>query len=224
MKALLGGEAPHTGIAALDLDGDRDLDLVLPADGSAPLAVINDRLGNFHEVVLKDLALAQPVSGILVMDLDQDGRADLVAPSTHGKLLPLRNTTERTAAGQTRITFEPFATSAGAWRAAIAADLDLDGLPDLLGLPAADAKAPAGGTPALVWARNESKRLTARELLVTLETPGVEGLALADLVGDPLPDLLVARAVRPPPWPATWATATTGWPCNSAATGGSSPS
>ena len=37
-----------------------------------------------------------------------------------------------------------------------------------------------------VWARNESKRLTARELLVTPETPGVEGLALADLVGQPL--------------------------------------
>ena len=198
MEALLGGDAPHSGIAALDLDGDRDLDLVLPADGSAPLAAINDRLGNFHEVVLEDLALAQPVSGILVIDLDQDGRADLVAPSTHGKLLPLRNTTERIAVDQTRITFEPLATSAGAWRAAIAADLDLDGLPDLLGLPAADVQAPAGGTPALVWARNESKRLTARELLVTLETPGVEGLALADLVGDPLPDLLVARAGAAP--------------------------
>ena len=46
MEALLGGEAPHSGVAALDQDGDRDLDLVLPADGSAPLAVINDRLGN----------------------------------------------------------------------------------------------------------------------------------------------------------------------------------
>ena len=54
---------------------------VLPADGSPPVAVINDRLGHFHDVPLKDLAVAQPVSGMLVTDLDQDGRADLVAPS-----------------------------------------------------------------------------------------------------------------------------------------------
>src|SRR5208337_3770346 len=110
-----------------------------------------------------------------------------------------RNTTQRTGTDHdTLITFEPFATSAGAWRAAIAADLDLDGLPDLLGLPAAVANVPSTGTAALVWARNEGKRLAARELLVTLETTGVEGLALADLVGDPLPDLLVARAGAAP--------------------------
>jgi len=124
MEPLLGGDAPHTGIAALDLDGDRDL--------------------------------------------------DLVAPTTRGKLMALRNTTERAAPDQARITFEPIATSAGAWRAAIAADLDLDGSPDLLGLPAADARPAAQGSPVLAWARNEGKRLSARELPVTLETPGVE--------------------------------------------------
>ena len=85
MEPLLGGKAPHNGIAALDLDGDRDLDLVLTAEGSHPLAVLNDRLGNFHEVVLKDLAIPHTVSGILVTDLDQDGRADLVASSAQGK-------------------------------------------------------------------------------------------------------------------------------------------
>ncbi len=197
MEPLLGEKLAHTGIAALDLDGDRDLDLVLPADGSAWLAVLNDRLGNFHEVVLKDLVVPHPVSGILVTDLDQDGRGDLVAPSANGKLLLLRNSTEGTAPGQTQITFEPLATSAGAWRSAIAADLDLDGLPDLIGLSAA-VKTPAGHTPELVWARNEGKRLTEQELLVTLETLGVTGLAIADLIGDPLPDLLVSRAGAAP--------------------------
>ncbi len=187
---------PHTGIAALDLDGDHDLDLVLTADGSGPLAAINDRLGQFHEVALKDLTLPDSVSGVLVTDLDQDGRADLVVPSSRGKLLPLRNTTERTTPEKTRITFEPLATNAGPWRAAIAADLDLDGLPDLLGLQAADAR--SMGTAELAWARNEGKRLAGLELAVTLETPGAHGLALVDLVGDPLPDVLIARTGAPP--------------------------
>ena len=81
--------------------------------------------------------IATPVSGLLVTDLDQDGRADLVAPSLDGRVMAWRNTTERTAADQTKITFEPWpinASSTGGRR--IAADLDLDGLPDLLGLPA----------------------------------------------------------------------------------------
>ena len=108
------------------------------------------------------------------------------------------NTTERHRARPDPDHVRTACDPAGAWRTAIAADLDLDGLPDLLGLPAADARASAAGTPAVVWARNEGKRLTAKELLVTLETPGVEGLALADLVGDPLPDILVTRAGAAP--------------------------
>ena len=114
VEPLLGGDAPHSGIAVLDVDGDRDLDLVLTADGSAPLAASTTGWATSTRSYSRTLPFAQPVSGLLVTDLDQDGRADLVAPSTHGKLLPLRNTTERIAADQTRITFEPLATSAGA--------------------------------------------------------------------------------------------------------------
>ncbi len=199
--ALAGGAAPHTGVAALDLDGDHDLDLVLPADGTALKAVLNDRLGTFHEVELKDVAATHLASGILVTDLDQDGRPDLVAPGVRGKVLALRNTTGRAPTdGQSRISLETVPTSAGAWRSAIAADLDLDGLPDLVGLRAA-ASRPADSDPGrgpLAWARNEGSRLTGRDLLVTLETPGAVGLALADLAGDALPDLLIVRAGAPP--------------------------
>jgi hypothetical protein len=46
-EALLGGTRAHTGIAALDVDLDRDIDLVLSADGSAPVAIVNDRMGVF---------------------------------------------------------------------------------------------------------------------------------------------------------------------------------
>ena len=127
-------------MAALDVDQDRDLDLVLSADGSPLIAVLNDRLGNFHKVVLEDLGTPEPVSGLLVTDLDQDGRPDLVAPSPRVRVLALRNTTEKTTSEATRLTWETFATNAQGWRSALAADLDLDGKPDLLGLPAAPAQ------------------------------------------------------------------------------------
>lgn len=190
VEALQAGEMPHTGVAALDIDSDRDIDLVLAADGAPPTAALNDRLGNFHEVSLKDLAGFEAVSGLLVMDLDQDGRPDLVAPSPGGRILAMRNTTERTAAEQTKLSWEAFPTNAERWRSAFATDLDLDGTPDLLGLP--------GKTPSPAWARNEGKRLSASALPVGLEAPGLDGLTLADLDGNPLPDLLVVRPGQAP--------------------------
>ena len=54
--------------------------------------------------------------------------------------------------------------------------------------------------------------------------PGLDGLMAVDLVGDPLPDILVIRPGEPRRSPETWATASTGWPSSSADTGGSSPS
>jgi hypothetical protein len=192
---LLGGEAPHTGLAALDLDGDRDLDLVLTADGAPPVAVLNDRLGSFHEQPLPDLASLGSVSGLLSIDLDQDGRSDLVAPAQRGPVHALRNTTGH--AGATgRITFETFPTNAKDWSQAIAVDLDLDGSPDLLGLPSGHAKDEAGSIP---WARNTGKRLEKQSgLSLALESPAQDGVLLADLAGDPLPDLLLTAHGRPP--------------------------
>lgn len=198
---LLGGAVPHTGIAVLDVDSDRDLDVVLSADGAPPVAILNDRLGQFHDVVLKDSPALDGVAGLLVTHLDGDGRPDLVAPVPGGRLHALRNTTERATVAATKIRFEPFATNAQGWRFAATTDLDLDGLPDLAGLksggtsPAAD-KAGAGS---VAWARNEGmQRLSAGDLSVDLETPGVEGLVLADLAGDPLPDLLLTRTGAAP--------------------------
>ncbi|MGC8643045.1 MAG: FG-GAP-like repeat-containing protein, partial [Isosphaeraceae bacterium] len=196
---LLGGNVPHTGIAALDVDGDRDLDLVLAADGASPVAILNDRLGNFHDQVLKDVPTFDVVSGLLVTHLDPDGLPDLVAPSPDGRVHALRNATQRKTAAETTIRFELFPTSASAWRFAAAADLDLDGLTDLAGLKAAGAKSSAGHSGSLAWARNEEgKKLSASDLPVELATPGVEGLALADLAGDALPDLLLVRTGAAP--------------------------
>src|SRR5262249_25045110 len=115
VAALSGGERAHTGLAVLDVEGDRDLDLVLSSDGAPPIAILNDRLGQFHEAEVKGLT-TKSGSGLLVTDLDADGRPDLVAPGVEGLVLAWRNTTERTTAEATKLTFETWPISPTRWR------------------------------------------------------------------------------------------------------------
>jgi tetratricopeptide (TPR) repeat protein len=196
VEAVTGGDSPHTGIASLDIDNDRDLDLVLSADGAATVAVLNDRLGEFHVGAIKGVSSTEPNSGLLVTDLDADGRTDLVAPGAQGGVRAWRNTTVRTTVKETELTFESWPINAARWRAAQAVDLDLDGRADLLGLPAAPTKSGEVILPA--WARNEGKRYATKALPLRLETAGLEGLAAVDLVGDPLLDILVIPPGEPP--------------------------
>ncbi|QEH32798.1 FG-GAP repeat protein [Aquisphaera giovannonii] len=189
------GPAAYTGVAALDVDADRDLDLILAADGAPPVAMLNDRLGRFHAAQVELPSSLEGTSGLLVADLDQDGMSDLVAASASGAVQALRNATERKTEAETKLRFEAFAANARSWNAAAAADLDLDGLPDVVGLEPSSGKAP-GRTPS--WARNEGTRLARVDWPVAAETPGAAGLAIADLAGDPLPDLLLARDGEPP--------------------------
>ncbi len=181
MEPLTGGAQTHTGVAACDVDGDRDLDLVLTADSAPGVAVLNDRLGVFHEVPLEVDSPMENASGLLTADFDADGRPDLAAPVADGRLRIWRNTTERATEAKTRITFEKLATNAENWRSAAAFDLDLDGLVDLAGFT----------RDAPEWALNERSRLAAEPLPTGAEAAAVDGLALVDLAGDALPDLLV---------------------------------
>ncbi len=196
VEALAGGQSAHTGIAILDIDNDRDLDLVSVADGAEPVAILNDRLGQFHVAVVKGLASATSASGLLVADFDADGRADLVAPCAGGPVLCWRNTTERTTVEGTRLAFEAWPINAASWRSAQAIDLDLDGRPDLLGLPSPSNQPRDVHLPS--WARNEGKRHTVQTLPLPFETSGVESVIAVDLIGDPLPDILVLRSGEAP--------------------------
>ena len=191
-KTPRGGPAPHTALAALDIDDDRDLDLVLLADQAPAKVILNDRLGAFHDADLPDLAPASSASGLLVLDVDSDGRADLAAPQADGALLCFRNTT---ASPTGKITFERWATNANRWRQAQAIDVDLDGRVDLAGLPAPGQP----GQPIVpAWARNEGQRHAAAALPVLFDPPGLEGTTLVDLLGDPLPDFVAVRPGQPP--------------------------
>ncbi len=187
-EALGAGEGPHTAVAALDVDDDRDMDLIVAIDGKPPVLLMNDRAGAFH---------AQPtgfktdttIGGLLVTDLDNDGRPDIVAVGPGGRVSAWRNTTTRAAEGA-KIAWESHPIDARNWRAAVSVDLDLDTWPDLVGLPTADPSAGIG------WARNAGSRYETRTL--TLGPDGsdqasLQGFAAADLVGDALPDLLLVR-------------------------------
>ena len=77
-----------------------------------------------------------------------------------------------------------------------AVDLDLDGLPDLLGLPASTHKPGEIVLPS--WARNEGSRFAAETLSLKLPVPGVDGHLAVDLVGDALPDILVVAPGEAP--------------------------
>ncbi len=193
-EALQGGSQPHTGLAVTDFDGDRDLDLILSADGTAPVVVLNDRLGKFHQATLADLKGMEAVNGLLTMDLDSDGRPDLIVPLERGKVAAWRNVTDRTGSEPAALRFEAWPSNAGAWRTAQAVDLDLDGRLDLLGLPLPKSAQSEGPS----WLRNGVDRLESKGLLARFDDPSLDGLLGIDLVGDPLPDLVACRPGHPP--------------------------
>lgn len=191
-EALGGGARRHTGVATLDVDSDRDLDLVLIADDAAPIAVLNDRLGRFHSVELKDLKPAQAnYNGVLAADFDRDGHTDLAFITLTGRLALWRNRGPSPDAGAA-IPFEFYPTDAHDWHLGILNDLDLDGAVDLVGLSRTEENT-------LVWARNTGKGLSSGPLaLGPNSTRPALGLALADLAGDPLADLITFRAGEGP--------------------------
>ena len=183
-----GGIAPHTGVAMLDVDNDRDLDLVLTADGQPPTLVINDRLGAFRASPLTELGDA-PSRGILSADFDKDGKIDLAIVGDNGAVSAWRNVLVRgSAAVTTTPSFERLPSGAKGWLVAAAADVDLDTWTDLVGLTQADRLAP------LAWARNAQEALIPQDLPTSPDGEGRSvGIAFGDLIGDGLPDLFTAR-------------------------------
>lgn len=187
--ALVDHVGPHSAVAALDIDEDRDIDLVITADGSKPIVILNDRLGQFHQNVLEDVRPDGSISGLLVADFDKDGRPDLGIVSDGGRVQALRNETTHERDG-VKFAWKDYPIAATKWRTAETVDLDLDTWPDLVGLPLLSA------TPALNFQRNSGTQFADVLLGLapdSLKGEPAQGMALVDLAGDPLPDLLVLR-------------------------------
>ena len=188
--ALGAGDEPHTGVAMLDVDNDRDIDLIVSRDGAMPKALLNDRLGAFHSTDLISLGTDR-LNGLLAADMDKDGSVDLIAPGQNGVVQVWRNTTAHNSIDR-RPTFAPITSASTIGRTAIAADVDLDTWTDLVGLPVKPKTLP-------VWSRNREGTVIAEilQLPPSGNDPAV-GLAYADITSDPLPDLLAIHDGQAP--------------------------
>jgi tetratricopeptide (TPR) repeat protein len=121
-------------LALSDMDGDRDLDLLLLEDGAEPALVQNDRLLHFRRFVLPPKHFpATNWNGALVLDVNHDGRSDLVLLSAGARPQVLLNR-GKTAEADAEEWFEPLLTNAPPLRQAVAVDLNLDSWTDVVGL------------------------------------------------------------------------------------------
>jgi len=132
------GEYFSFAVAALDVDGDRDVDLYVANDSNPNYLYINDGTGRFQETglwsgaALDESAASQAGMGLATGDFDADGRTDLfVTNFAQDRCTLYRNlgdgmfTDVSKRAGLHDATFLPLS-----WGTALA-DFDLDGDLDL---------------------------------------------------------------------------------------------
>lgn len=124
------GVTDGTAVAILpgDVDGDRDLDLVVLRRGAAAKLFLNDLHGKFHEADLGNLDIRGERGGVL-QDFDGDGRLDLLVLG--GQPAELKLFTGRGPGRfEPSVSFAETARAVSSWgplRAVRVADLDLDG-------------------------------------------------------------------------------------------------
>jgi tetratricopeptide (TPR) repeat protein len=171
-------------VIAADVDDDHDQDLVALFDDRAPVVAVNDRLMRWRKGTLP--AEKARWNGGLVLDANHDGRSDLLlVRATEPPLLLLSNGAR---------DFTASATGPQLLQAT-AADIDLDGWPDVVGLN-------AGRKVALLHNQGDG-RFDAKPDAIIPPPTSVDGLpkprvatAIGDLDGDGRPDVLTWNGVR----------------------------
>ena len=135
----------YVNFVATDIDNDKDTDLLVFAEGADPAVLENDRLMRFKRPAPAWLAKnAHKWNGGLVLDANHDERSDLFLVRTGAAPVYLLSKGAR--------DFEPGNTDSPVLKQAVAADIDMDGWTDLVGLGAdgtVGAAAQPGRRPAL---------------------------------------------------------------------------
>ncbi|HEY1187189.1 MAG TPA: FG-GAP-like repeat-containing protein [Gemmata sp.] len=170
----LVSDASVVNVVATDIDADRDTDLVVLSHGADPAAIENDRLMRFKRTAPAWGANSPHLwNGGCVLDANHDERSDLFLLRAGAAPVYLLSKGAR--------DFVPGATNSPPLKQAVAADIDLDGWPDVVGLS-------ADGKPVLLHNRADG-RLEARADAFGIPG-GLHALAVGDLDGDGNPDLL----------------------------------
>jgi hypothetical protein len=174
--------ASATTIGAADLDGDGDLDLVIPhRDGGQSFLLLNDGSGGFAS----RRPFGPPVSAtraVALGDLDGDGHVDIVLGSDAGGLRVYRNL----GAGRLAPAVDVGSVKDEAYSIAIA-DLNGDGLADIV----------VGNQSTRPVVLVQRGRLEFERILFGDSAGAVYGLGLGDLDGDGAVDVVAARSGAP---------------------------
>ena len=166
------GAGPAVAVVVADLDGDRDLDVLVLPDGADPVLVLNDRLRRFRRADPSwEKGMAGRWTGGLIFSGTLADRSDLFLARAGEPPVFL--------AAKEPKGFATAPVNSPPLRQAVAADIDLDGWPDVVGL--------AGDTPTLLHNGGGKLAVAAG----TFGDPGAAiAVACADLDGDNFPDLL----------------------------------
>jgi tetratricopeptide (TPR) repeat protein len=170
-----------TGLLLTDLDGDQDIDIVVLRDRQAPVVLLNERLLRFRT----SEAFAE-VSGTLgcVLDANEDEQTDFCL-LTVGQAPQLWLSTRDTRTTALLGRFQAHRLDSPPLRQAYVLDLDLDGLPDIVGL--SQDRLP-------VWLRNEGNGKWTRMLAPfgpKAEAIRPQGIGIADLDNHQRTDLVL---------------------------------
>jgi len=176
--AKLVGPCSPVAFLLGDLDGDRDLDMLVLRDAGSPIFVANDRLMRFH-IATPDWSKERTDrwTGGLVFTAAHSERSDVFLTRTDGA------PTYLLATGRDLL---PATIDTAGLKQAGTIDLDLDGWPDVVALG-------VDGTPQLLHNEGDGKIVVVPNIFGTEGLDSTIGVSPIDLDGDCYPDLLVWR-------------------------------
>jgi lipoprotein NlpI len=167
-------QGPIISVTALDIDGDRDVDLIVCGDIGNAWVVLNDRLMRFRNAgpLLKERMFFR-FKGGLAIDCHGDDRSDLLLLPEDQPMIVRWDSEKRGV------------TDSPPLKQAHRADLDLDGRSDIVGLS-------HDGKPVFLQGDGNGKFTRQPEAFgpTAEKLPGLTAVAVADFDADGNPDLL----------------------------------